>query len=112
MDTFNQQKLAVPLIGGKIQANLEITLKEYDKIVFNHIKSHYYDGHMTQSDQDELKELMEITKQQLYYQDNSSASSGSASSGSASSASSSSSASSTSSASSASSSSRGSTESK
>jgi hypothetical protein len=70
METFNQQKLPIPKIDGQIISNLEETLKEYDKIVFNHIKNHYYGGQMTTNDQNEIKELMEITKKHLYYQDN------------------------------------------
>lgn len=71
METFNQQKLPIPKIDGQIISNLEDTLKEYDKIVFNHIKNHYYGGQMTVNDQNEIKELMEITKKNLYYhQDN------------------------------------------
>ena len=41
METFNQQKLPIPKIDGQIISNLEDTLKEYDKIVFNHIKNHW-----------------------------------------------------------------------
>ena len=66
METFNQQKLPIPKIDGQIISNLEETLKEYDKIVFNHIKNHYYGGQVTTNDQNEIKELIDNKTQTLF----------------------------------------------